>query len=65
MAATVARALSEYNAFAPYYDAFTAASDYEAWTRELLALAARDGSGGGKARGEDSTFFKLVRRDSD
>ena len=39
--ATVARARNEYDAFAPYYDAFTAASDYEAWTRELLALAAR------------------------
>ena len=33
MAATVERARSEYDAFAPYYDAFTAGSDYEAWTR--------------------------------
>jgi SAM-dependent methyltransferase len=28
-----------YDAFAPYYDAFTSASDYEAWAREALALA--------------------------
>jgi len=26
-----------YDAFAPYYDAFTSASDYEAWARETLA----------------------------
>jgi SAM-dependent methyltransferase len=43
MVATVARVRSEYDAFAPYYDAFTARSDYEAWTRELLALVARHG----------------------
>lgn len=43
MAATGARARSEYDAFAPYYDAFTASSDYEAWTRELLRVAARHG----------------------
>ena len=43
MAGTVARVRSEYDAFAPYYDTFTAGSDYDAWTRELLALAARHG----------------------
>lgn len=43
MARTVERARSDYDAFAPYYDAFTAGSDYEAWTRELLRLAARHG----------------------
>ena len=48
MAATVARARSEYDAFAPYYDAFTADSDYDAWTRELLGVAARHGIRGGK-----------------
>jgi SAM-dependent methyltransferase len=45
--ATVARARSDYDAFAPYYDAFTAGSDYEAWTRELLRLASRYGIRGG------------------
>jgi SAM-dependent methyltransferase len=28
-----------YDAFAPYYDAFTSGSDYEAWARETLAHA--------------------------
>jgi SAM-dependent methyltransferase len=43
MTASQAPALSEYDAFAPYYDAFTAASDYEAWTTQVLALARRSG----------------------
>jgi SAM-dependent methyltransferase len=47
MAAAVPRARSEYDAFAPYYDAFTAGSDYHAWTCELLLLAARHGVRGG------------------
>jgi ubiquinone/menaquinone biosynthesis C-methylase UbiE len=29
---------SEYDAFAPYYDAFTADSDYESWTLHVLEL---------------------------
>ena len=32
---------SAYDAFAPYYDAFTSASDYEHWTEQVLARAAR------------------------
>ena len=32
-----------YDAFAPYYDAFTAESDYEAWGRETLAHARLSG----------------------
>ena len=32
-----------YDAFAPYYDAFTAESDYEAWGRETLAHSRRHG----------------------
>jgi SAM-dependent methyltransferase len=32
-----------YDAFAPYYDAFTAHHDYEAWTRALEALARQAG----------------------
>jgi SAM-dependent methyltransferase len=34
---------SAYDAFAPYYDAFTAESDYETWTTQVLALAVRHG----------------------
>jgi SAM-dependent methyltransferase len=33
----------EYDAFAPYYDAFTADSDYETWTRHVLALLREHG----------------------
>jgi SAM-dependent methyltransferase len=29
---------AEYDAFAPFYDAFTAASDYDVWTEHLLGL---------------------------
>jgi SAM-dependent methyltransferase len=35
----VSRTSAAYDAFAPYYDAFTSESDYEAWARELLAHA--------------------------
>ena len=34
---------SAYDSFAPYYDAFTAGSDYEAWTTQVLELATRHG----------------------
>ncbi len=37
---------SDYDAFAPFYDAFTEASDYETWAREVLAAAARHGLAG-------------------
>ncbi len=47
MVTTVRSARCEYDAFAPYYDAFTAGSDYGAWTRELLGVAARHGVRGG------------------
>jgi SAM-dependent methyltransferase len=36
-------ARTEYDALAPYYDTFTAASDYEAWASHVLALARRHG----------------------
>jgi SAM-dependent methyltransferase len=36
-----------YASFAPFYDAFTAASDYELWTEHVLALAGRYGWRGG------------------
>jgi SAM-dependent methyltransferase len=43
MAATAVSTLREYEAFAPYYDAFTAASNYEKWTGYVLELAERLG----------------------
>jgi SAM-dependent methyltransferase len=66
MATTVGRAPSEYDVFAPYYDAFTAGSDYEAWTRELLGLAARRGIRGGTlldlACGTGKSFAGFLER---
>src|SRR5919107_5351046 len=44
LATTGARAA--YDAFAPYYDRFTAHHDYDLWTSELLALAERHGLAG-------------------
>jgi SAM-dependent methyltransferase len=43
MAAPAVTTFEEYDAFAPYYDDFTAGSDYEAWTGHVLALARRLG----------------------
>jgi SAM-dependent methyltransferase len=43
MATASDSAASEYDAFAPYYDAFTADSDYEVWTGHVLELAGRLG----------------------
>jgi hypothetical protein len=43
MTASGAPVGTEYDALAPYYDAFTAASDYEAWASHVLALARRHG----------------------
>jgi SAM-dependent methyltransferase len=39
MATTTAPAREPYEAFARFYDAFTAASNYETWTAHVLALA--------------------------
>lgn len=39
MTTTRSAAASGYDAFAPFYDAFTAGSDYEAWTSHVLDLA--------------------------
>ena len=64
MGATVADERSVYDAFAPYYDAFTAASDYGAWTRELLGVAERHGIRGGTvldlACGTGKSFVGLL-----
>jgi SAM-dependent methyltransferase len=60
---------SEYDAFAPYYDAFTAASDYEAWARETLELARAHGLGGGRvldlACGTGKSFAPFLERGFD
>jgi SAM-dependent methyltransferase len=59
-------ALSEYEAFAPYYDAFTAGSDYEKWTGHVLELAERLGLGGRTlldlACGTGNSFVPFLRR---
>jgi SAM-dependent methyltransferase len=57
---------SGYDAFAPFYDAFTAASDYETFTDEMLAVARRHGVTGSAlldlACGTGKSFEPLMRR---
>jgi SAM-dependent methyltransferase len=57
---------SAYDAFAPFYDAFSAASDYERWTEQVLALAARHGVQGRAlldlACGTGNSFVPFLRR---
>lgn len=58
-----------YDSFAPYYDAFTAASDYESWTARVLELAARRGWRGHTvldlACGTGNSFLPFLRRGFD
>jgi SAM-dependent methyltransferase len=58
-----------YDAFAPYYDAFTTASDYEAWARETLAHARRHGLRGERlldlACGTGMSFLPFLERGFD
>jgi SAM-dependent methyltransferase len=57
---------SAYDAFAPFYDAFTSASDYEHWTEQVLARAARHGLAGDRlldlACGTGKSFLPLLSR---
>jgi SAM-dependent methyltransferase len=57
---------SAYETFAPFYDAFTAESDYETWTDQVLALAARHGLRGRTlldlACGTGNSFLPFVER---
>ena len=59
-------AAREYDLFAPHYDAFTAASDYDDWTEQVLALARRHGLEGEAALdlacGTGNSFLPLLRR---
>jgi SAM-dependent methyltransferase len=52
--------------FAPFYDAFTAESDYEAWTEQVVDVATCHGLGGAAlldlACGTGNSFMPFVRR---
>ena len=56
----------EYDAFAPFYDDFTAASDYETWTGHVLELAASLGLTGRSlldlACGTGKSFLPFLER---
>ena len=60
---------SAYDAFAPFYDAFTAASDYETWTGEVLRVAGGFGLSGTRlldlACGTGKSFEPFLRRGFD
>jgi SAM-dependent methyltransferase len=57
---------SAYDAFAPFYDVFTAQSDYEKWCEEVVELAARSGLTGHRlldlACGTGNSFLPFLRR---
>jgi SAM-dependent methyltransferase len=56
---------TSYDRFAPFYDAFTAGSDYDAWTTHVLALADEYGLTGRKlldlACGTGNSFVPFLR----
>jgi SAM-dependent methyltransferase len=57
---------SAYDAFAPFYDAFTASSDYETWTAEVLRVTGGFGLSGTRlldlACGTGKSFEPFLRR---
>jgi ubiquinone/menaquinone biosynthesis C-methylase UbiE len=57
---------SDYDAFAPFYDVFTAASDYDGWAEETLGAAARHGLAGDAlldlACGTGKSFLPFLSR---
>jgi SAM-dependent methyltransferase len=66
MAAKTDSASVEYEGFAPFYDSFTAASDYDAWTEQVLDLARRLGLSGDRqldlACGTGKSFLPFLER---
>jgi SAM-dependent methyltransferase len=66
MASTALAPASAYEAFARYYDAFTAASDYELWTAHVLELARGHGLSGRRlldvACGTGKSFLPFLDR---
>jgi SAM-dependent methyltransferase len=66
MTVTTARPAGGYDEFAPFYDAFTAQSDYETWTKHVLALAGAYGLEGRRvldvACGTGKSFLPLLER---
>lgn len=66
MTLTVPAPLTGYETFAPFYDAFTAGSDYELWTSHQLELARRHGLTGSRALdvacGTGKSFVPLLER---
>jgi SAM-dependent methyltransferase len=69
MAAGTVSTVREYEAFAPFYDAFTADSDYEVWTGHVVELATRLGLGGTTlldvACGTGKSFLPFLNRGFD
>jgi ubiquinone/menaquinone biosynthesis C-methylase UbiE len=66
MTATAPARMGDYETFAPWYDAFTAGSDYEAWTHHVLALAEASGLSGTRlldvACGTGKSFLPFLAR---
>src|SRR4051812_22850285 len=66
MAATTTPSGQAYEGLAPYYDALTAGSDYEAWTSHVLALVRGYGACGVRlldvACGTGKSFEPFIRR---
>jgi SAM-dependent methyltransferase len=69
MTPTAPAAATGYEAFAPFYDAFTAGSDYELWTAHVLELARGYGLAGRRvldvACGTGKSFLPLLERGFD
>lgn len=66
MTSARASTADEYDAFAPFYDAFTAGSDYDVWTGHVLELATRLGLRGRTlldlACGTGKSFLPFLER---
>jgi ubiquinone/menaquinone biosynthesis C-methylase UbiE len=66
MTATTVPSSGAYESLAPWYDAFTAGSDYEAWTAHAMALAGTYGLSGTRlldvACGTGQSFMPFVER---